>query len=90
MTHYIENMRFTFPFDCLGNIPVLSCSKNGIPIIGVKENSTIQSLEASSLGLTNFLEVDNYLEAAGVLSALKAGLSIESLRRPISSVTTID
>ena len=30
-----------------------------------------------------FLVVDNYLEAAGAVCALKAGLAIESVRRPI-------
>ena len=32
-----------------------------------------------------FFVVDNYLEAVGVMNALKAGVTLESVRRPISA-----
>ena len=34
--------------------------------------------------------VENYLEAAGVIAALKAGVSVESVRRPISDTIVIE
>jgi hypothetical protein len=37
-----------------------------------------------------FIQVDNYLEASGVLNALKAGVTIESIRRPIPYTTIRD
>jgi hypothetical protein len=36
--------------------------------------------------LEQYLVVENYLEAAGALAALKAGLSMASLRRPLRRV----
>jgi hypothetical protein len=31
-----------------------------------------------------YVEVDNYLEAAGALSAIKTGISLDTLRRPLN------
>ncbi|MDO8647045.1 MAG: DUF3326 domain-containing protein [Candidatus Diapherotrites archaeon] len=70
------------PAEAMGGIPMLACEKKGIPIIGVKENKTVLKVSAKSLGLKNAVIVDNYLEAAGVLAALKEGIDIKSVRRP--------
>ena len=39
--------------------------------------------------MKNVIEVSSYLEAAGVVLALKQGISIESVRRPIESARQI-
>jgi hypothetical protein len=38
----------------------------------------------------NVVAVASYLEAAGVVLALRNGISIESLRRPIAGATRVD
>lgn len=65
------------PFNVYGR-PHAACVKHNIPIIGVKENKTIFNVN------TDFIMVDNYLEAAGMILAKKAGVSIESIRRPLN------
>lgn len=70
------------PAEAMGGIPMLSCEKNNIPIIGVKENRTVLKVSAKALKLKNAIIVDNYLEAAGVLSSIKEGIDIKTVRRP--------
>ena len=59
--------------------PHRSCNRVGIPIIAVEENKTILRDAMPE----NVIVVKNYLEAAGVISAMKAGVTLESVRRPI-------
>lgn len=71
------------PRRCLG-IPMLAAQQRGIPIIAVDDK-----LEIESVNCTDYIDaivVDNYVEAAGAVAALRAGVTIESLRRPISKV----
>lgn len=77
------------PYNSLGNVPVLSSEKLKIPIIGVNENITIQNVSSEHLNLRNYYGVNNYLEAAGFIAALRAGISILSLRRPITNIKPI-
>jgi len=42
-------------------------------------------LEALPWAPGQFYKVDNYWEAAGVMSALKSGISPASMRRPLSA-----
>ena len=67
------------PFGCWGR-PHRACEKAGIPIIVVKENTCI--LE-HPFGHCNPIWVKNYLEAAGYISCMRAGVSPESVRRPL-------
>jgi len=66
------------PINCVGE-PHYACMNAGIPIIAVKENKTILNDKMPD----NFIIVDNYIEAAGLLMAYKAGISSHSVRRPI-------
>ena len=43
----------------------------------------------AAMGMENVIEVDSYLEAAGVLVALRSGIALESLRRPISGAREV-
>lgn len=68
---------------CLG-MPILAAHERGIPIIAVNDQ-----LEVGNVCCTDYVDaivVDNYIEAAGAVAALRAGISVETLRRPISKV----
>jgi hypothetical protein len=71
------------PASCLGGIPSMAAEASGIPLIAVRENRTILDVTNASMGMENVIEVGSYLEAAGVVLALRRGLSLESLRRPL-------
>jgi len=66
------------PCGCWGR-PHYACEEAKIPIIMVKENICIIHQEPTSAVIT----VENYLEAAGVIAAMRAGVSLESVRRPL-------
>jgi hypothetical protein len=67
------------PMGCIGE-PHWACLKKELPIIVVKENYTC-------LTDTNdkFIYVENYLEAAGLISCIKSGVYWPSVRRPLES-----
>jgi len=64
---------------CYGE-PHLACKDADIPIIFVRENKT--SVSFDNKNLIGNVVVDNYLEAAGLISCYKAGVSDKSIRRP--------
>lgn len=72
------------PDGCIG-LPVLACLEQGIPIIAVKNKNRMKN-DLCSLGFKpgKLFFAENYLEAAGIMSALKSGVSIDSLARPIA------
>lgn len=78
------------PASCLGGVPALAAEFSGIPLIAVRENRTILDLTNERMRMANVVEVDSYLEAAGVVVALRAGLSLESLRRPLRPALRLD
>jgi len=65
------------PINCVGE-PHYACIEAGIPIIAVKENKTVLNDEMPD----EFIIVDNYIEAAGLLMAYRAGIDARSVRRP--------
>jgi len=71
------------PIGCLG-LPTLAALEQGIPVIAVRENSNIMKNDLGELawGDGQYFEVDNYLEAAGVMVALRSGISPQLVRRP--------
>ena len=76
------------PDGCLG-LPTLAALEQGIPVIAVRENRNLMRNDLTQLpwqqGQLHIVE--NYWEAAGVMSALKAGIAPNSVRRPINPVT---
>jgi len=72
------------PDGCVG-LPTLAAMEQGIPVIAVRENRNLMrnNLEALPFAPGKLVIVDNYLEAAGVMMALKAGVSLPSVRRPL-------
>jgi hypothetical protein len=74
------------PATALGSVPVLSAAERGIPVIAVTDNTSILDVTAAVLALSGVMEVDSYLAAAGALLALRSGISIESVRRPLATL----
>jgi hypothetical protein len=74
------------PDKCLG-LPTLAALKQGIPVIAVRENNNVMKNNLDKLPWApgQFYQVENYWEAAGVMSALKSGVPPESMRRPLVS-----
>lgn len=72
------------PMGCAGR-PHHACMESGIPIIAVKENTTVLNDPIPD----EFILVDNYVEAAGFLMAMNAGITIESVRRPLNKTEII-
>ena len=74
------------PDGCLG-LPTMAALEQGIKVISVRENRNLMKNDLTRLPWRKgqFIQVENYLEAVGVMSALKAGVTLESVRRPISS-----
>lgn len=72
------------PDGCVG-LPTLAALEQGIPVIAVRENENIMQNDLASLPWQTgkFYAVENYWEAAGVLSALKGGIDPTSVRRPL-------
>lgn len=72
------------PDGCVG-LPTLAAIEQGIPVIAVRENRNRMQNRLSDFPFTpgNLITVDSYVEAAGVLAALRAGVSLESVKRPL-------
>ena len=74
--------------ECWGP-PHDACWDNGVPIVIVRENKTIYSHGFSWPADKDCIFVENYLEAAGVVTAMKEGICLSSLRRPLNE-TSVD
>lgn len=79
------------PDKCVG-LPTLAALEQGIPVIAVRENTNLMENDLSVLPWTEgqLHVVDNYLEAVGVMTALKAGITPQSVRRPIGATRIED
>ena len=72
------------PDGCLG-LPTLAALEQGIPVIAVRENRNLMDNDLTRLPWADgqLHIVENYWEAAGVMSALRAGIDPNAVRRPI-------
>jgi hypothetical protein len=72
------------PDGCVG-LPTLAALEQGIPVIAVRENRNRMknNLEELPFAPGKLFIVENYLEAVGMMTALKAGVSPSSVRRPL-------
>ena len=68
------------PYGCWGP-PHRACMENNIPIIVVKENKTVLNDDYPEWDKIIFVE--NYLEAAGIIMCMRAGVHYPTVRRPI-------
>jgi len=74
------------PDKCVG-LPTLAALQQGIPVIAVRENQNLMSNDLSAWPFRGdkLFVVDNYLEAAGLLDAMRAGIDPATVRRPLTS-----
>ncbi len=72
------------PDSCVG-LPTLAALFQGIPVIAVRESQNLMQndLEMLPWQAGQLHVVENYWEAAGVISTLRAGIDPMSVRRPI-------
>lgn len=75
------------PEGCIG-LPTLAALEQGIPVIAVRGNTSMMHNRLADLPWARgqFHEVDSYLEAAGLIAALKGGIAPEALRRPLPAL----
>ena len=88
-----EHVRaIVMPETAVGNIPFFSALDRNIPVILVR-NPTTGQVTPERLGLLGqghpLYIVENYLEAAGLLMALRNGIAPAALYRPISQIEPI-
>jgi Protein of unknown function (DUF3326) len=78
------------PEGCLG-LPVLAALEQGIPVIAVRENRNLMRNDLAALPWApgQYRVVENYLEAAGTLCAMKAGIAPASVRRPLPAAAQV-
>ncbi len=77
------------PNGCIG-LPTLAALEQGIPVIAVRGNTNIMKNDLTALPWArNQLHiVENYLEALGLMAALKSGVAIDTLKRPLANART--
>lgn len=74
------------PKGCWG-VPHVACRNKGIPVMIVKENKSV--LWNCPVGSKDLIFVDNYIEAAGYLMSMKAGIHYSTVRRPLEQTKII-
>lgn len=82
----VENIgALVLPSGCFG-LGVAAAIEQEIPLIEVEDPGVIMDNDLASIvdGHTRHFRVGSYAEACGVLVALREGLSIGSIRRPLS------
>ena len=85
------------PQGALGGEAVLSCIERFIPLI-IVSNQGVLNVSSTQMRLDcltgdkdkNILYAENYLEAAGLVTALRYGINIRSLRRPIDRLKELN
>lgn len=74
------------PASCLGGIPALFAHRAGIPVIAVASNESLLAITAEQMRLPGVVHAASYAEAAGVLLALRHGLALQTLARPLATL----
>lgn len=72
------------PDGCIG-LPTLAALEQGIHVIAVRGNKNIMANDLSMLpwAKNQLHVVENYFEAVGVMAALKNGIALDTLKRPL-------
>lgn len=79
------------PENCIG-LPTLAALEQGVPVIAVRENRNCMRNDLKKLQFKTgkLFIVENYVEAAGIIALLKAGVTLSSVRRPLSHTNRIE
>ena len=83
------------PSGALGGEAVLASLKNSTPVIAVSNPSVLKVTSDALMSKDimkgrktyNLIEASNYVEAAGFLTLLREGISIDSLKRPFPEIS---
>jgi hypothetical protein len=72
------------PDGCVG-LPTLAAVEQGIPVVAVRNNTNLMRNDLRALPFRpgQLRYAQNYYEAAGILSAMKAGVAPASIARPM-------
>ena len=73
------------PSGALGGEAVLACMERDLNIIAVK-NEGVLNVSDKWFDYKKLFKVDNYIEAAGLLIAIKEGINYKSINRPLKSI----
>ena len=73
------------PSGALGGEAVLAAIESGLNIISVKNKNTLK-VTNKFYEYPNLFEVNNYLEAAGLIIAIKKGINLNSIKRPLKKI----
>ncbi len=75
------------PDGCVG-LPTLAAVEQGIPVIAVRSNTNLMrnDLKALPFRAGQLHYAQNYYEAAGIMSAMKAGVAPATLARPMQPI----
>jgi len=78
------------PDRCIG-LPLLAALEQNIKVIAVSDERNLMNNDLGKLPWKHgqFYKANNYLEAAGILTALKNGISVESFERPITKTKVL-
>ena len=78
------------PDGCVG-LPTLAALEQGIPVIAVRENRNLMKNDLKRLPFApgKLFMAENYLEAVGIMTSLKAGVAVSSVRRPFADTKVI-
>ena len=76
------------PNGALGGEAVLASIEKGLNIITVKNQNTLK-VTNEFYDYPNLFEVNNYLEAAGIILAIKKGINVKSIKRPLKKIQKI-
>ena len=75
------------PDGCVG-LPTLAAVEQGIPVIAVRNNTNLMRNDLRDLPFRDgqLIYAENYYEAAGILAALRNGVSPSTLARPMAPI----
>ena len=73
------------PNGALGGEAVLAGIEKGLNIISVRNQNTLK-VTNELIEYPNIFEVNNYLEAAGLILAIKKGINLNSIKRPLKKI----
>jgi hypothetical protein len=75
------------PDGCVG-LPTLAAVEQGIPVIAVRNNTNLMRNDLSELPFRSgqLKYAENYYEAAGMLAAMRNGVSTSTLQRPMEPI----
>ena len=73
------------PNGALGGEAVLAGIEKGLNIISVKNQNTLK-VTNEFYDYPNLFEVNNYLEAAGIILSIKKGINLNAIKRPLKKI----